>query len=148
MVSARLASVFSAVVLAGCGADDPEGVIRERLAAAERAAEARETGFFRDLLAADYVDAHGNDRDQMIDAIRGYFLTHSAIEIVSRVDEVTLADGEAARAVMHVGMIGRRAGESLLGGAEGELYRIELEMIEDDGDWRVARAAWNRALGD
>jgi hypothetical protein len=43
-------------------------------------------------------------------------------------------------------MAGQRAGEPLLGGLEGQLYRIELELSNDDA-WRVVEADWQRALG-
>jgi hypothetical protein len=148
MVSARLALALSAAFVAGCGGSDPEAAIRERLAAATQAAEARDTGFFRDFLAASYRDTRGNDRDGAIGTIRGYFIAHSGIEIVSRVEDVTLTTAEAARAVVHAGLLGQRAGEPLLGGVEGELYRIELELVEDAGSWRVTGATWDRPLGD
>jgi hypothetical protein len=141
-------ALMAATLASGCGPGDPAAEIRERLVAAEQAAEARDGGFFRDLLAASYRDARGNDRDQMLALIRGFFLTHSQIEVVSTVDEIVLEGADAARAVLHAATIGRRAGESLIGGVEGELYRLEVELVKDGGDWRVIGASWSPALGE
>lgn len=137
-----------AVFAAGCGGADSTAEIRGLLAGAEQAAEQRDAGYFRDLLAASYRDARGNDREAMLRLIRGYFLTHSHVEVVSRVDSVELEGADAARAVLHAGLIGSRAGESLLGGMEGQLYRIEVELVAQDGTWRVIGASWRPQAGD
>ena len=107
-----LAAALAAVLAAGCGAGDPETEIRALLAAAEKAAEERDAGFFGDAIGASYRDARGNDRDALIRSIRGYFIANQRIEIVSRVDEVVLEGADAARAVVHAGMVGQRAGAS------------------------------------
>lgn len=134
---------------AGCGtAADPQAEIVELLAAAEEAAEARDAGFFADLVGDAYRDARGNDRDELLRAMRGYFLANQRIEIVSRVDEVVLEGADAARAVVHAGMAGQRTGAALLGGVDADLYRFELELVNDGGEWRIIGAEWRRALGE
>ena len=135
-------------VLAGCGAGDPEAEIRALLAAAEKAAEERDAGFFGDAIGASYRDTRGNDRDGLIRSIRGYFIANQRIEIVSRVDEVVLEGADAARAVVHAGMVGQRAGATLIDGVGADLYRFELELVNDGGDWRIIGADYRRALGD
>ena len=141
-------AALGAVLAAGCAASDPEGEIRALLAAAEQAAEARDTGFFADLVGAGYRDARGNDREQLVRLVRGYFIANQRVEIVSRVDDVALEGADAARAVVHAGMLGRRTGAELLGGFDADLYRFELELVNDDGDWRIIGAEWSRALGE
>lgn len=141
-------SALLALGAAGCGTGDPEAEIRALLAAAEEAAEARHAGFFADLIGESYRDARGHDRDELLRTIRGYFIANQRIEIVSRVDEVTLEGADAARAVVHAGVLGRRTGAALLEGVDADLYRFELELVNDDGDWRIIGAEWSRALGD
>jgi hypothetical protein len=140
--------VLCAISVAGCAATDPELEIRALLAAAEEAAEARDAGFFADLLGASYRDARGNDREEALRTIRGYFIANQRVEIVSRVDEVRLEGADAARAVVHAGMVGQRAGGGLIPGVDADLYRFELELVNDDGDWRIIGARWSRALGE
>lgn len=138
-----------AALAAGCGgAPDPTTQIRELLTGAEHAAEQRDTDYFRDLLGTAYRDARGNDRDEMLRLIRGYFLTHQSVEVVSHIDSVELQGRDTARAIIHAGLIGRRAGESLLGGTEGDLYRLELELVAADGTWHIIGASWDAPTGD
>jgi hypothetical protein len=130
---APLVAALGAALAAGCGGgSDPKAEIRALIAAAEQAAEARDAGFFGDLLGEGYRDALANQR----------------IEIVSRVDEIVLEGGDAARAVVHAGLLGRRAGAQLLEGVDADLYRFELELVSESGEWRIIGASWRRALGE
>jgi hypothetical protein len=143
------ATALAAAAIAGCGGGgDPEAEIRALLAATEEAAEARDAGFFDDVLGAAYRDARGNDRDEILRRVRGYFIANQRVEIVSRVDEVALEGADAARAVVHAGMLGQRAGAELLGGVDADLYRFELELVNQDGEWQIIGADWDRALGE
>lgn len=137
-----------AAVLAACGASDPEAEIRAVLAAAEEAAEARDAGFFRGLIGAAYQDSRGNDRDAVVRMVHGYFLAQQRIEVVSRVDEIVLEGADAARAVVHAGLVGQRSGAALLDGIGAELYRFELELVNTGGEWQIIGASWRRALGE
>ena len=137
-----------AVLASGCGAGDPEVEIRAMLAAAEAAAEARDVGFFGDVLGDNYRDARGNDREEMLRTLRGLFIANQRIEIVSRVDEIVIEGGDAARAVVHAGMVGRRTNAALIDGVDADLYRFELELVNDGGNWQVIGADFKRAVGE
>jgi hypothetical protein len=142
------AAALAAAVVAGCGTSDPEAEIRALLTAAEEAAEARDVGFFADLVGEGYRDTRGQDRTELLRTLRGYFIANQRIEIVSRVDEVALEGSDAARAVVHAGLVGQRSGAELLGGVDADLYRFELELVADGGEWRIIGADVRRALGD
>jgi hypothetical protein len=148
MKGSRLAAALVLLAVAACGTADPTAAIRDRLAAAEKAAEARDTGFFRDLLADSYRDDRGNDRAATIQLLRGFFLANQKVEIVSRIDEIKLEGVDAARAVVHAGLVGQRTGAAALGGLHGDLYRFELELVNESGDWRIIGARWQRAIGE
>jgi hypothetical protein len=142
------ATLFAAALVSGCGVSDPEAEIRALLAAAEDAAEARDVSFFGEALGAGYRDTRGHDGDELLRNLRGYFIANQRIEIVSRVDEVVLAGEDAARVVVHAGMVGRRTGATLIDGVEADLYRFELELVNDGGDWQIIGADVRRALGE
>jgi len=147
MKALGLASALS-VLATGCGAYDPEADIRALLAAAEEAAEERDVGFFNGVLADGYSDTRGNDREAMLRTLRGYFIANQHIEILSRVDEVVITGDGTARAVVHAGMVGRRAGAALTDGLDADLYRFELELVDDGDYWKVIRADFKRAVGE
>jgi hypothetical protein len=148
MKTLSVAAVLALTLAGGCGVSDTETELRALLAAAEDAAEARDVGFFGDLLGAAYRDSQGNDREQLLRMLRGYFIANQRIEIVSRVDEVALQGTDAARVVLHAGAVGQRTGAGALAGIDADLYRFELELAVNDGDWQVIGARWSRALGE
>jgi hypothetical protein len=94
------AAALAAAVAAGCGASDPEAEIRGLLAAEEEAAEARDAGYFGDLVGEGYRDSRGQDRTE------------------------------------------------LLAGVDANLYRFELELVAEGGEWRIIGADVSRALGE
>ena len=146
MRGGRILAWLLLVSVAGCGSQDPDAAIRELIDQGETAAEERDTGFFRSVLSVNYSDARGNDRDRLIAMLRGGFLTHESIEVVTRTESVALNGTDAAEVVMFAGVIGRRAGGSLIGGLDGQLYRIELELVNNGGDWEIIGANWERSL--
>jgi hypothetical protein len=148
MKTLSVTAALALTLVGGCGVSDPEAELRELLAAAEEAAEARDVGFFGDLLGAAYRDARGNDREQLLRMLRGYFIANQRVEIVSRVDEVELQGSDAARVVLHAGMLGQRTGAAALAGVDADLYRFELELAAEGGDWQVIGARWSRSLGE
>jgi len=143
---ARRALLIAALALGACGGEEPEASLQRLIAAAEAAAEARDTGYFRDLIAASYVDSRGNDRDRLIDAIRGYFFTNPRIDVVTRIEETELLGRDAARVVLLAGVLGRGGGAGVLGGFDGRVYEVELELVATGGDWQIIGARWERSL--
>lgn len=136
---------FVLTVLTACGSEDPNAELREFIERTEVAAEERDTGHFRGLVSDRYIDVRGNDRDRLIDIIRGYFLTHQSLEVVTRIESIVLSGADAAEVSLLAGLLGRRAGASLLGGFDGQLYDIELELIREGGDWQIIGARWERS---
>jgi hypothetical protein len=141
-----LAPTLSALLGAaagGCGSADPEAELRGLIAEAEIAAEARDTGFFRDTISASYADRRGQRRDDVINVIRGIFLTNATVEVINRIEAIELAGTDAAKVKLQAALVGKREGASLLD-VDGDLYRIELELAREGGDWRVISADWER----
>jgi hypothetical protein len=140
--------VSAGALQTGCAAGDPEAAVRATLDAVEAAAEQRDIGFFRDFVGPTYRDSRGNDRDQLLAMLRGYFIANQRIEVLARVEDVKLEGPDAARVVMHAGLLGQRAGQALLGGTSGESVRLELELVADGGEWQLIGLAWQRAAGE
>jgi len=135
-----------AVLSSGCSAEDPATVIEQLIEDSEIAAESRDTGHFRRLIADSYFDAHGNDRERVINLIRGYFLANQSIDVLSRIESVELRGDDAAEVILLAGILARRPGEGFLEGFDGRLYRFELELVESGGDWQIIGADWERSL--
>lgn len=146
-MSRRWPLVWSVLaVLTACESADPTSELRQLIESIEIAAEERDSGYFRGLLSEHYTDTRGNDRERLIDTIRGYFLTHQSIEVVTRIRSIALKGTDAAEVSLLAGLLGQRAGASSLSGYDGRLYDIELELVEKSGDWQIIGAQWERSL--
>lgn len=145
---ARFALLAAAASLRACAGGGAEEQLRRLIDEAEAAAESRDTGHFRSLISPDYRDTRGNDRDDVINLLRAYFLTHQSVEVVTRIEDVVLDGSDAAEIALGVALLGSRrrtSGESLFGGLRGDLERLELELVREGGDWRIVGASWNGA---
>src|SRR6187455_28957 len=84
-------------MLISCGArssDDEQ--VRELIERAEEAAEDRDTSDVLALVTDDYTDAQGRSRDELRNALAGYFALHPKVEILVSVDSIEFpADGLA-----------------------------------------------------
>lgn len=129
------------LTLSACSAENPDEALRALIADMETAAESRDTGFFRGVVADSYRDARGNDRDRIIDLVRAFFLTNSSIEAVVRVDDVSLDGSDSADVELQLALLSSASGRSLLG-LDGQLRRVDLEFLRIDGDWMLIGADW------
>jgi hypothetical protein len=137
----RLLAAVCCAVQWSCTAPDADAQLRSLIAAAEGAAEARDTGFFRDVLGASYTDTRGNQRADMINLIRGYFLITTDIEVLNRIESIELLGDDAAVATLQTALVGRGGSSAL--DLDADLYRIELELIRESSGWQVVGAAWD-----
>lgn len=133
-------AVAALALLAGCAAgDDREAAVRRVLADAEAAAEARNVGDAMALVSADYADARGLDRDGLRNVVRGYFALNPSLELVVRVESLGFPDLNRARARLQVLSAGREQGGGAPGRFDVDLGRFDVELVDEDGDWRLLR---------
>jgi hypothetical protein len=129
----------AALLIAGCSQSPPEEAIQARLDGALAAVEARDTGYFRDLISDAFVDARGLGRDDAINRLRGLFLRYPRIRVIRGFDEIELRGEGAAQVVVTAGLSGDQGRP--LAGLSADLYLFELEFtVEADGEWRVIGA--------
>ena len=139
------------LALAACSGDSssPEVEIRALVVQAQTAAEERNVGDLRALVADDYVDARGYDRKAVENLIRLHVLRNQSIHLFTRVGDIAFPQADRATVKVAAAMAGRpvaSAGE--LVGVNADLYRFDLELIRRDGKWQVQRAAWEPARLD
>ncbi|MDG4551981.1 MAG: nuclear transport factor 2 family protein [Candidatus Contendobacter sp.] len=145
------AAVVLTLLLIACSRDatSPETQIRELVARAQIAAEARDVPGLRALITDDYADAQGNDRKAVENMLRLYILRNQSIHLFIRVRDIVFLEPERATARVAAAMAGRSvvsAGE--LTGMDADLYRFDLELVRRGGNWQVQRAAWEPARLD
>jgi hypothetical protein len=137
------------LLAASCGSSgSAEDQVRELIAEGERAAEERDLGALMELVARDYRDAEGNGREELRNYLRGYLLVHPTVRVSSRVEGIDFPYEDMARVRLQLATMGQGAGGSPLRGIAADLHEVELEIVLEDGRWRVLRAEHRPLLGN
>lgn len=146
LVVTRAARTIAALALASlsvaCAREpSPAQQVRAVLAAAERGAESRDLPAVMALVAMDYADQNGFDRARLRDFLRGYFLLHPRLALLTRIESLEFPADDLARLRVTVGVLGTRAerdGEDW--SLAAQVRSFDLELVRADGDWRLLRA--------
>jgi len=143
-----LAAISLGLALAGCGEHGtPEDEIREVVRIAEESAEARDASRLLDLIAGDYRDGRGYGAEDVRRLVRGYLLTHQSIRLLVRIEEIQVKGPDVARLRASVGMLGQESASDSTWDFVVDVYLFDVMLAREDGEWRVTRAEWNRAVG-
>jgi hypothetical protein len=136
-------------VLSACSGDpeNPEEQIREMIAAGEEAVETCSIMTTLDYVANNYQDKLGRQKKDIQRLVSGYILRNKPIHLLTRVQNVALSEDKTqADVILYVGMAGvpvTSVDQLLL--VRADLYRFDLSVKLEDGDWRVASGSWQQA---
>lgn len=137
-------------LLSACGApDDPRVRLDRYLAQAQAAAEARDTGDLMELVAADYRDAEGRDRQALRGYVRGMFLRYGSVHVDLQVLDAAGLGDRGGEVLLWVGLAGQRGDNNPLWRLGADRYRVRLELVNDKpGEpFHLLRARWERDAG-
>jgi hypothetical protein len=151
VVRIAIAGVALALLLAaaGCGeAVTPESRVRAVVAEGERAAEARDLGGLMALVAPDFQDARGGDREELRRYLRGYFVMHQSVHLLTRIVSVEFPYEDYARVRLTVGALGRESAAATAFDVAADVHDVALELRLEGDEWRVVRAEWRSAPRD
>lgn len=148
VLMSRMSLLGTAVValLVGCGgADTPERQVRKVIERMETAAEARDVGDLTEHLSKNYRDAYRQGAAEASRHARGYFIANQAIHLLTKIESIDFPSSEEARATVLVGMVSREADASAAWDLAADLYRFELSLLREAGEWKVSYARWERS---
>ena len=135
--------LHATAMLGGCAqSGTPEAQVRAVIAAGEQAAEARDLSGLLEHVSPAFLDEHGGSRDELKQVLRGYFVTHQSIALLTRIDSVEFPYRDLARVRVTVGTLGREAAGATAFELAADVNEIVLELKLEDDEWRVVRAAW------
>ena len=66
------------------------------------------------------------------------------MRLISRVDSIELEGKELAKLSVTIGMLGREAASDSAWDLAGDVWRFDLTLAHESGDWRVIRAGWQQ----
>ncbi len=143
-------ALLAALLLpAACSEEQgPEAIARSFIAACEEAARERQVRDLRALIAEDYTDPAGRTARDVLAVAAGYLMRNRSVHIYTRLQTAAELDGRIEATVL-AALAGRPISDvSVLPSINADLYRFELELVEEKGDWRLASATWRTALVD
>lgn len=134
--------LLAALVCVACSDDEtrPEDRLRAWVDAIDTAAEAKDRSAIIDRISPAYGDARGNNRDDINNLLRVYFLRSNRVEFIPDIEEIDIIGGTAAELTLRVAMAGTTQG---MFGIRADAYRFELELEERDGEWLLISARWS-----
>ncbi|MEX2126521.1 MAG: hypothetical protein WD795_21685 [Woeseia sp.] len=138
-ISCIAAALACAAVGACTPSPEPEEAVRLWVNDAQAAVEEQDRNGLMEMISESYVDARGNDRSDLEQMLRIWFLRNRNAVVVSRIDDLTVVGDTAAHVLLTVGMAG--TGDGVLG-LTADAWRFELEL-ENGGDrWVLIGARW------
>jgi len=153
MFRARVSVVFIAVallalVVPGCRRPrlTPEQQVRKAIDAVVAAVRERDLKPVAASVSDQYADSEGNDKKQIVSQLRVQFLVHPNLYLMAKTSSVECPEPGQASAVVYAAMASVPAGVLPdLRNLSADVYRFELALVDEDGTWRVRRAAWHPA---
>ena len=132
------------ILLTGCSEPStPEAEVRALITEAEVAAEARDLGDIRPLIAETYTDRRGYNKREIEQLLRLVFVTHQSVHLQIYVETIEFAQPDIANAVALVGMADTAGALP-----DVDLYQFDVRLIRnDDEEWQLVEADWRRGLG-
>jgi hypothetical protein len=135
------AAAIACLWLTACGGPSvgPEAALRAWVAQGHELAEAKDRPGLVDMISPAYTDARGNDRDDISDMFRIYFLRIHTVALITNIEELNVYGDDAGEVILSVGMGGTHDGTF---GFSAEAYRFEMEFERDGSDWLLTSARW------
>lgn len=143
--------IFLLIVVSITGAcsserDSPEAQARALLAQGEAAAEKKQSGILRQMISEKYSDSQGQDKKTVEAVLRYYFLRNESIHLFTRIQQIAIPGPDVAQAAVMVAMAGQPIADAAeLERLRADLYRFDISLARENGEWRVTRAEWRRA---
>lgn len=136
-------AMLAALLVSGCGKDDPEQAVKGRVAAMQEAIDARDASDVDALLADDFIGNDGLDKRGARQLAAGMFLRYR--DAGARIGPVSVElrgehDAIARFTVLATG------GDGGLLPEQGQVYQVETGWRLVDGEWRLLNASWQPKL--
>ena len=136
-----IATVLIALLLAGCGRDDPRTALESAAEALQGNIESRDTAALMAQLHPDFRANQRLDREWARRTAALMFLRHRNVKVLALSSDSWVDPGYRNR--------GHTEAQVALTGAQGLLperaghYRARLEWWLEDGEWLLARLDWD-----
>ena len=127
--------------LTACGdpPTPPEEAIRAWVAEGQRLAEDKDRNGMMDLISPAYADSRGNERGDIENMLRVYFLRQNSIQLLTKIGDILVFGDDAAELDLTIGMAATNDGTFRF---SADAYNFEMELVRDGNDWLLVSAQW------
>lgn len=135
------------LLLNGCADDSsPEQQIRNMIDAAAEAVEQRAPGEVKSFISPRYLDRQKRSRREITRLLAGYFFRHKSIHLLTQINRIHLPQPDQAEVLLFVAVAGRPIEDvQQLLAFRADLLRFDLQLVLEEGQWRVRSGRWRRA---
>lgn len=142
-----LVALLAGALLVACGepAIGPEESLRQWVQQGQQAAKEKDRRTMVDMISPAYADGRGNNRDDIENMLRLYFLRMHEVGLITRIEALDIIGDTAAELVLAVAMAGTHGGTL---GFSADAYRFEMELEWDDDAWLLLGARWGEFGGE
>jgi hypothetical protein len=123
----------------------PEEAVRAWVADGQQYAQEKDRKGLMDLISPDYADSRGNERGDIENMFRLYFLRQHSIKLLTSIEEIRVFGDSAAELDLTVGMAATNEGVL---GFSADAYNFELELVRDGDDWLLISGRWGEVGGE
>lgn len=135
-------------LFSACGKDaaSPEEKIYQMMEQMESAIQERSLDRVKTMVSSGYTDEWHPSRAAALRSLIFYFQGHQNIHLLTRVTDLQIShDEKSANLVIYVGMAGKPIENAdYLIALKADLFRFDVNLVNDGGDWLVAGASWQR----
>lgn len=144
----RLAVGLWLLFLAGCGSepDSPEAQVRTVINALQAAVERRSVKDAAAWIHPEYRDPRHANKREAVATLFAYLRRHRQIHLFTLVDALEVdSSHQSASVSVLVAMAGvpLTSLETVIS-VRADLYRFDLVLVHDGGDWLIREAGWQR----
>ncbi|MDX1736368.1 MAG: hypothetical protein R3228_18465 [Halioglobus sp.] len=132
----------AALILAGCARPDDEEQIARNLAAIEEAVERKDFSAIEQYLHSSFVANEKMGVEEVGQLLRLYSLRHRRLGVTIVDSSTTMHADLPDRANSVVSVI--LTGSSGLLPSDGSIRRVDVEWVEQSGDWMIRKASWRQ----
>ena len=138
-----LVFLFS-IMLISCGEDSsPEKQIENFVNKGVELVEQRDLVGIRDLVSKNYKDEKQRGRHEIVQIATAYIWRYKNIHIFTKAKNLHFPDSIKAELQLYVAIadLPILSAESLRD-LKTRLYRFDLELAKEEGDWRIIKVSW------
>ncbi len=129
-----------------CSRLSPEEQARKAIDTVVKAVNQRDLKPVAASVSDQYTDREGNDKEHIVSLVRVQFLLHPNLYLVAKLSSLECPEAVQAHVVMFAALASVPGGVLPdLKNLSADVYRFDLTLADEDGTWRVVRAAWSPA---